>query len=188
MFCFGFFLLFIYRNSETAAVLRSENRRGSPEKEERSYTTRGSVSFGEENGKVNQPDVHGHGVSVGEENVNNNNHHRGGGGLIWPKLYIALSSKEKEEDFMAMKGCKLPQRPKKRAKVVQRTLLVSLFLLNLVSFKQFFAILLLLFLRCLEESIDGFSGFCLILAVGKPRGMVDRYVPREVRGQGEEDY
>lgn len=127
MFCFGFFLLFIYRNSETAAVLRSENRRGSPEKEERSYTTRGSVSFGEENGKVNQPDVHGHGVSVGEENVNNNNHHRGGGGLIWPKLYIALSSKEKEEDFMAMKGCKLPQRPKKRAKVVQRTLLVSSF-------------------------------------------------------------
>lgn len=52
----------------------------------------------------------------------------GGGderGLVFPKLYISLSSKEKEEDFMAMKGCKLPQRPKKRAKIIQRTLLVS---------------------------------------------------------------
>lgn len=47
-------------------------------------------------------------------------------GHVWPKLYITLSSKEKEEDFMAMKGCKLPQRPKKRAKIIQRSLLVSL--------------------------------------------------------------
>ncbi|KVI06826.1 Protein of unknown function DUF1639, partial [Cynara cardunculus var. scolymus] len=42
---------------------------------------------------------------------------------VWPKLFTTLSSKEKEEDFMAMKGCKLPQRPKKRAKMIQRTLL-----------------------------------------------------------------
>lgn len=34
--------------------------------------------------------------------------------------------KREEEDFMAIKGSKLPQRPKKRAKFVQRTL-------NLVS-------------------------------------------------------
>ena len=47
------------------------------------------------------------------------------GNLVWPKLYISLSSKEKEEDFLAMKGCKPPQRPKKRAKLIQRTLLVS---------------------------------------------------------------
>ncbi|GAB2295413.1 hypothetical protein Dimus_029582 [Dionaea muscipula] len=46
------------------------------------------------------------------------------GGTVWPKLYITLSSKEKQEDFMAMKGCKLPQRPKKRAKFIQRTLLL----------------------------------------------------------------
>ncbi|KAK1426339.1 hypothetical protein QVD17_15010 [Tagetes erecta] len=42
----------------------------------------------------------------------------------WPKLFTTLSSKEKEEDFMAMKGCKFPQRPKKRAKMIQRTLLL----------------------------------------------------------------
>lgn len=46
-------------------------------------------------------------------------------GFVWPKLYITLSSKEKEEDFLAMKGCKPPQRPKKRAKIIQRSLLVS---------------------------------------------------------------
>ncbi|KAF9613526.1 hypothetical protein IFM89_008443 [Coptis chinensis] len=46
---------------------------------------------------------------------------------VWlPKFVLALTNKEKEEDFMAIKGSKLPQRPKKRAKFVQRTL-------NLVS-------------------------------------------------------
>ncbi|XP_038700343.1 putative uncharacterized protein DDB_G0279653 isoform X2 [Tripterygium wilfordii] len=43
-----------------------------------------------------------------------------------PKLLIALTNKEKEEDFIAFKGSKLPQRPKKRAKFIQRSL-------NLVS-------------------------------------------------------
>nr|AFK46155.1 unknown [Lotus japonicus] len=52
-------------------------------------------------------------VNIGEEKA-----------FAWPKLYITLSSKEKEEDFLAMKGCKLPQRPKKRAKIIQRTLLL----------------------------------------------------------------
>ncbi|KAJ8763223.1 hypothetical protein K2173_025608 [Erythroxylum novogranatense] len=101
------------RNSE-AATLRSsltENRKStaSPEKEDRYYTTRGSVVL-EENGKVGMEG------NNGEEK-----------GHVWPKLYITLSSKEKEEDFMAMKGCKLPHRPKKRAKIIQRTLLVSFF-------------------------------------------------------------
>ncbi|KAK6140769.1 hypothetical protein DH2020_025488 [Rehmannia glutinosa] len=42
---------------------------------------------------------------------------------MWPpKFVIALTNKEKEEDFMAIKGSKLPQRPKKRAKFIQRTL------------------------------------------------------------------
>ncbi|XP_061374977.1 uncharacterized protein LOC133317160 [Gastrolobium bilobum] len=46
---------------------------------------------------------------------------------VWPpKFVIALTNKEKEEDFLAIKGSKLPQRPKKRAKFIQRTL-------NLVS-------------------------------------------------------
>lgn len=46
---------------------------------------------------------------------------------VWPpKFVIALTNKEKEEDFFIFKGSKLPQRPKKRAKMVQRTV-------NLVS-------------------------------------------------------
>ncbi|KAM2675853.1 hypothetical protein EV1_002580 [Malus domestica] len=43
--------------------------------------------------------------------------------MMWPpKFVIALTNKEKEEDSMAIKGSKLPQRPKKRTKFVQRTL------------------------------------------------------------------
>ena len=38
----------------------------------------------------------------------------------WPRLLIPLSLKEKEEDFMVMKGSRLPQRPKKRAKHVEK--------------------------------------------------------------------
>jgi hypothetical protein len=45
-----------------------------------------------------------------------------------PKIYISLSRKEKEDDFLAMKGTKIPQRPKKRAKNVDRTLQVLLFI------------------------------------------------------------
>lgn len=118
-FCLGF--VYGYRNTE-GATLRSvtnENRKsGSSEKEDRYYTTRGSAGM-DDNGKVS--------VEGG-----------GGGddrGLVWPKLYISLSSKEKEEDFMAMKGCKLPQRPKKRAKIIQRSLLVSFLFSS--SFFQF---------------------------------------------------
>ncbi|KAJ6858399.1 hypothetical protein NC652_040853 [Populus alba x Populus x berolinensis] len=99
----------ITRNSE-AAILRSsvtENRKSSsPEKEDRYYTTRGSAGL-DENGKV----------SIDGNNGDDKAH-------VWPKLYTTLSSKEKEEDFMAMKGCKLPQRPKKRAKIIQRSLLL----------------------------------------------------------------
>lgn len=42
--------------------------------------------------------------------------------IEWPKIYVALSRKEKEDDFLAMKGTKLPHRPKKRAKNIDRTL------------------------------------------------------------------
>ncbi|KAG0573532.1 hypothetical protein KC19_VG185800 [Ceratodon purpureus] len=40
----------------------------------------------------------------------------------WPKFIISLSRKEKEDDFFAIKGCKLPIRPKKRLKHVEKTL------------------------------------------------------------------
>lgn len=44
----------------------------------------------------------------------------------WPRIYLTLSRKEKEDDFLAMKGTKIPQRPKKRAKNIDRTLQVLL--------------------------------------------------------------
>ncbi|XP_041027403.1 microtubule cross-linking factor 1-like [Juglans microcarpa x Juglans regia] len=40
----------------------------------------------------------------------------------WPRIYISLSRKEKEDDFLAMKGTKLSQRPKKRAKNIDKAL------------------------------------------------------------------
>lgn len=86
--------------------------------EKRYYTTRGS-SF-EENVKI-----------IVDGNQGSRNNHNNDNGVIisrrtvWPKVFISLSSKEKEEYFMAMKVCKLPQWPKKRAKLIQRTLLVS---------------------------------------------------------------
>ncbi|KAI5650380.1 hypothetical protein M9H77_36385 [Catharanthus roseus] len=56
--------------------------------------------------------------SGGGEKANN------GGGEVneWPRVYIPLTRKEKEEDFLAMKGTKLPHRPKKRPKAVERIL------------------------------------------------------------------
>ncbi|KAE8684045.1 hypothetical protein F3Y22_tig00111157pilonHSYRG00037 [Hibiscus syriacus] len=99
------------RNSE-AAILRSGTTKASSsaEREDRYYTTRGSSAVGlvDENGKIAM------------DSINNGDDKKGG--VVWPKLYITLSSKEKEEDFMAMKGCKPPQRPKKRAKIIQRSL------------------------------------------------------------------
>ncbi|KAJ6307193.1 hypothetical protein OIU76_017058 [Salix suchowensis] len=74
----------------------------SPEKEDRYYTTRGSMGL-DDNSKTLMDNVK-------EDKV------------VWPRLFITLSNKEKEEDFMALKGCKPPQRPKKRAKLIQRTL------------------------------------------------------------------
>ncbi|KAL7616541.1 hypothetical protein Lser_V15G02620 [Lactuca serriola] len=84
----------------------------SPEKEDRYYTTRGSTGGGfvEESSSSKKALI----VDTKEESKK----------VVWPKLFTTLSSKEKEEDFMAMKGCKLPQRPKKRAKIVQRSLLL----------------------------------------------------------------
>ncbi|KAJ9554870.1 hypothetical protein OSB04_009484 [Centaurea solstitialis] len=95
------------RNSEaaTTTTLRSEsNRKSSPE-------TRGCTVAAA--GVVEKPKISS--VDAVEESKSKH---------VWPKLYLALTSKEKEEDFMAMKGCKLPHRPKKRAKVIQRTLLL----------------------------------------------------------------
>ncbi|KVH90645.1 uncharacterized protein LOC112521517 [Cynara cardunculus var. scolymus] len=103
------------RNSEAATTLRSEsNRKSSPDKEDKLYPTRGYTAAG----VVEKPKISSVDGGGGVEESSSKSKH------VWPKLYIALTSKEKEEDFMAMKGCKLPHRPKKRAKMIQRTLLL----------------------------------------------------------------
>lgn len=99
-------------------VLKPSNRKimsalSSPEKEDRYYTTRGSTGGGFDESSSSKKVLQ---VDAKKETKK----------VVWPKLFTTLSSKEKEEDFMLMKGCKLPQRPKKRAKTIQRTLLVKL--------------------------------------------------------------
>ncbi|GLJ10221.1 hypothetical protein SUGI_0124290 [Cryptomeria japonica] len=42
--------------------------------------------------------------------------------FVWPNVCLSLSHGEKEEDFLAMKGSKLPLRPKKRLKCIQRAI------------------------------------------------------------------
>ncbi|PWA98455.1 hypothetical protein CTI12_AA018470 [Artemisia annua] len=91
------------RNSEPGVHLRSENNRKlSPEK--------GSSTAVE---KPTKSPVNGCGGG-GSQKVKH----------VWPKLQIALTNKEKEEDFMAMKGCKPAHRPKKRPKMIQRSILL----------------------------------------------------------------
>lgn len=122
-FFFWFFWIFLLVYRELGTTNRSnENRKASmslsPEKEDRYYTTRGSVGLDDHNKSF---------TDIKEDNKK----------FVWPKLLIPLSSKEKEEDFMAMKGCKLPQRPKKRAKVIQKTILVSSFFFFFFSYGWF---------------------------------------------------
>ncbi|MCO5573171.1 hypothetical protein L7F22_026937 [Adiantum nelumboides] len=40
--------------------------------------------------------------------------------LDWPRFIMGLSRKDKEDDFLIFKGTKLPQRPRKRPKIVER--------------------------------------------------------------------
>ncbi|CAN1192249.1 hypothetical protein LINPERPRIM_LOCUS22605 [Linum perenne] len=87
-------------------MLSNRRKVSSPEKEDRYYTTRGSMGL-DESSKI----------LFDSMKLEDKGH-------VWPKLFISLSNKEKEEDFMAMKGCKPPQRPKKRAKLIQRTILL----------------------------------------------------------------
>ncbi|KAF6135233.1 hypothetical protein GIB67_035304 [Kingdonia uniflora] len=118
--------------------MRSVEKRSSPDKPENKVGFSSSMANGSEkpNGSSPQGD---HSMSHVESSTttaapadhyepsshaNNNN----GGEKVnldmfeWPRIYISLSRKEKEDDFFAMKGTKLPQRPKKRAKNVDKTL------------------------------------------------------------------
>ncbi|KAL6500047.1 hypothetical protein OROGR_027957 [Orobanche gracilis] len=100
----------LHRELGMSRSITNDNQKAStslsPEKEDRYYTTRGSVGF----------DDGGKSLFANPKQEN--------GKVVWPKLLVSLSSKEKEEDFLAMKGCKPPQRPKKRAKLIQRTILL----------------------------------------------------------------
>ncbi|KAL4284413.1 hypothetical protein GQ457_16G005760 [Hibiscus cannabinus] len=84
----------------------------SPEKEDRYYSTRGSGSLMLDEHNDNST------KALMDQRVKEDKR------IVWPRLLTTLSNKEKEQDFMAMKGCKLPQRPKKRAKLIQRSILL----------------------------------------------------------------
>ncbi|KAL3650768.1 hypothetical protein CASFOL_007171 [Castilleja foliolosa] len=132
----------ILRNSESSLGMRMKGAHGnevrglaSPDRGQKKGGTPGNTNsthhlnnknnnlYNNINGQNDQHHHQGCGGGSGSSS--------GGGGdtvpAVWPpKFVIALTNKEKEEDFMAIKGSKLPQRPKKRAKFIQRTL-------NLVS-------------------------------------------------------
>ncbi|GMG99091.1 hypothetical protein Nepgr_000931 [Nepenthes gracilis] len=119
----------VLRNSETAAAMKGQSNgvRGlsSPE---RAQDKKGNGH----NHLIHESNNYNCGRTASSETAQDSK--RGGSSsgsdvvpAVWPpKFVIGLTNKEKEEDFMAIKGSKLPQRPKKRAKFIQRTL-------NLVS-------------------------------------------------------
>ncbi|KAG8375644.1 hypothetical protein BUALT_Bualt10G0121700 [Buddleja alternifolia] len=136
----------ILRNSESSIGMRGHSNgvRGlvSPDRVDKKS---GLTSNNNINNNNNNSSSHHH-HNKNNTSYRNDNHGGGGGGsgssetaldgkkggslsngdtiaAVWPpKFVIALTNKEKEEDFMAIKGSKLPQRPKKRAKFIQRTL------------------------------------------------------------------
>ncbi|CAN8325382.1 unnamed protein product [Cochlearia groenlandica] len=57
-----------------------------------------------------------------EMSSNNGEREKAATPVEWPRIYIALSRKEKEEDFLVMKGTKLPHRPRKRPKNIDKSL------------------------------------------------------------------
>uniref|UniRef100_A0A0D9WJ83 DUF1639 domain-containing protein n=1 Tax=Leersia perrieri TaxID=77586 RepID=A0A0D9WJ83_9ORYZ len=102
------------RNSEESGAVRGSTQQhqmngiravASPERER---PARGSNVINNNGGPPASPDEK-KGSSSGSE------------GSIWPKFAVALTNKEKEEDFLVFKGSRPPQRPKKRAKLIQRT-------------------------------------------------------------------
>ncbi|MCD7456718.1 hypothetical protein HAX54_032908 [Datura stramonium] len=132
----------ILRNSENSIAMRerSNGLRGMASLDKvGAHDKRGSAHVNHhQNAKTNNDDANNHhhhgagGGSASSETAADSKKGGGGGGsssgsdavpMVWPpKFVIGLTNKEKEEDFMAIKGSKLPQRPKKRAKFIQRTL------------------------------------------------------------------
>lgn len=112
----------------------------------------------EHSDKNNKKTAAGEGSSSGSE------------GAVWPKFAIGLTNKEKEEDFLVFKGSKLPQRPKKRAKLIQRTLNVSIppppppSSLRKIPF--FFSFNFSMFFGCLRICLPRGYSWCLVSLCG----------------------
>lgn len=161
--CFFFFggcFLFI-RNSETAGAMRghgnggvrgiaspdrgAHDRRGNNHHHHHSNNNNHHHHYNDTNNKSAATSDTAHDSKKGGSSS-------GGSGeaalpQVWPpKFAIALTNKEKEEDFLAIKGSKLPQRPKKRAKIIQRTVNVSPF--SLSSFNYRFIVFRFFYLLC----------------------------------------
>ncbi|KAJ9168255.1 hypothetical protein P3X46_019803 [Hevea brasiliensis] len=127
----------VLRNSENSSAMRGQSNGGvrglaSPDKgthDRRGITT--ANNYAHHNHNSNHDNNSKSGASSETAHDSKKGGSSSGSGeaapTVWPpKFVIALTNKEKEEDFIAFKGSKLPQRPKKRAKFIQRTL-------NLVS-------------------------------------------------------
>ncbi|GKV45727.1 hypothetical protein SLEP1_g52779 [Rubroshorea leprosula] len=105
-----------------------------PETTDRKKSCSGSAKDEKQNGQVGVADRFNHVVSAPVQSGQETGTVSVGGEkgkaevMEWPRIYVALSRKEKEDDFLAMKGTKLPQRPKKRAKQVDKILQVLLFI------------------------------------------------------------
>ncbi|KAJ9183544.1 hypothetical protein P3X46_007385 [Hevea brasiliensis] len=121
----------VLRNSENSSAMRGQSNGGvrglaSPDRvaqDKRGCTTNHHNANQENNNKSGASSETAHDSKKGGSSSGSGE----AAPPVWPpKFVIALTNKEKEEDFIAFKGSKLPQRPKKRAKFIQRTL-------NLVS-------------------------------------------------------
>ncbi|XP_062219050.1 uncharacterized protein LOC133918925 isoform X2 [Phragmites australis] len=102
------------RNSEVAAYMRPSAQQkqnnvfhmvASPDKERPARGVNNS-----NNGNLSASPDDKKGSSSGSE------------GSLWPNFAIALTNKEKEEDFLVFKGSRLPHRPNKRGKIIQKTI------------------------------------------------------------------
>ncbi|CAL0319069.1 unnamed protein product [Lupinus luteus] len=115
----------ILRNSETSSAMRGVQSNGgvkgidSPDRGARDKRGNHNNTLFNDNNKLVATSDTAHDNKKGGSPSGSGD----GAPPVWPpKFVIALTNKEKEEDFLAIKGSKLPQRPKKRAKLVQRTL------------------------------------------------------------------
>ncbi|XP_022750112.1 probable cyclin-dependent serine/threonine-protein kinase DDB_G0292550 [Durio zibethinus] len=130
----------VLRNSENSSAMRSQSNggvRGFASPDRGAHDKRGGGNHNNNNhhhySNNNDNNQHNNKSAASSETAHDSKKGGSSSGSgeaappVWPpKFVIALTNKEKEEDFMAIKGSKLPQRPKKRAKFIQRTL-------NLVS-------------------------------------------------------